>query len=42
MSIDIQLKELVFPPTKIRFDYPDFLEVQVKSFQRFFSVKNHS
>ena len=39
MSIQTIKERINFSSTKTRFDYPDFLEVQVKSFKDFFQLK---
>ncbi|PIF05599.1 MAG: DNA-directed RNA polymerase subunit beta [Draconibacterium sp.] len=39
MSVQTKNERINFSSTKTRFDYPDFLEVQVKSFKDFFQLK---
>ena len=39
MSVQANKERISFSSTKTRFDYPDFLEVQVKSFKEFFQLK---
>ena len=39
MSVQTKKERISFSSTKTRFDYPDFLEVQVKSFKDFFQLK---
>ncbi len=39
MSVQTNIERISFSSTKTRFDYPDFLEVQVKSFRDFFQLK---
>ena len=39
MSVQTKNERISFSSTKTRFDYPDFLEVQVKSFKDFFQLK---
>ncbi|MGE0018225.1 MAG: DNA-directed RNA polymerase subunit beta [Draconibacterium sp.] len=39
MSVQAKKERISFSSTKTRFDYPDFLEVQVKSFKDFFQLK---
>ena len=39
MFVDKQNERISFSSTQTRFDYPDFLEVQVKSFKEFFQLK---
>jgi len=39
MSVNTAKKRINFSSTQTRFDYPDFLEVQVKSFKEFFQLK---
>ncbi len=39
MSVQTIKERINFSSTKTRFDYPDFLEVQVKSFKDFFQLK---
>ena len=39
MSVQATNERISFSSTKTRFDYPDFLEVQVKSFKEFFQLK---
>jgi len=39
MSVKASKERINFSSTKTRFDYPDFLEVQVKSFKDFFQLK---
>ncbi len=39
MSVQTKKERINFSSTKTRFDYPDFLEVQVKSFKDFFQLK---
>jgi len=39
MSVYIKKERINFSSTQTRFDYPDFLEVQVKSFKDFFQLK---
>ena len=39
MSIQAKKERINFSSTQTRFDYPDFLEVQVKSFKDFFQLK---
>ncbi len=39
MSIQTKNERINFSSTQTRFDYPDFLEVQVKSFKDFFQLK---
>ncbi len=39
MSVQTINERINFSSTKTRFDYPDFLEVQVKSFKDFFQLK---
>ena len=39
MFINKKNERISFSSTQTRFDYPDFLEVQVKSFQEFFQLK---
>jgi DNA-directed RNA polymerase subunit beta len=39
MSVKEKNERISFSSTKTRFDYPDFLEVQVKSFKDFFQLK---
>ena len=38
MSLNIENQRISFSTTKTKFDYPDFLEVQVKSFVDFFQL----
>lgn len=38
MSVKTSQERINFSSTKTRFDYPDFLEVQVKSFKEFFQL----
>ncbi|MCD6354410.1 MAG: DNA-directed RNA polymerase subunit beta [Prolixibacteraceae bacterium] len=39
MSVNTKNERINFSSTQTRFDYPDFLEVQVKSFKDFFQLK---
>ena len=39
MSVQAKKERINFSSTQTRFDYPDFLEVQVKSFKDFFQLK---
>ena len=39
MSVNTTKERINFSSTQTRFDYPDFLEVQVKSFKEFFQLK---
>ncbi|KJF44835.1 DNA-directed RNA polymerase subunit beta [Draconibacterium sediminis] len=39
MSVQAKIERINFSSTQTRFDYPDFLEVQVKSFKDFFQLK---
>ena len=39
MSVKTRQERINFSSTQTRFDYPDFLEVQVKSFKDFFQLK---
>ncbi len=39
MSVQTKNERISFSSTQTRFDYPDFLEVQVKSFKEFFQLK---
>jgi len=39
MSVNTTQERINFSSTQTRFDYPDFLEVQVKSFKDFFQLK---
>ncbi|MCK5730296.1 MAG: DNA-directed RNA polymerase subunit beta [Draconibacterium sp.] len=39
MSVQTKNERINFSSTQTRFDYPDFLEVQVKSFKDFFQLK---
>ncbi len=39
MSVQTKKERINFSSTQTRFDYPDFLEVQVKSFKDFFQLK---
>ncbi|WP_167605265.1 DNA-directed RNA polymerase subunit beta [Maribellus sediminis] len=39
MSVNTRQERINFSSTQTRFDYPDFLEVQVKSFKDFFQLK---
>ena len=39
MSVNTTKERINFSSTQTRFDYPDFLEVQVKSFKDFFQLK---
>jgi len=39
MSVQTKIERINFSSTQTRFDYPDFLEVQVKSFKDFFQLK---
>jgi DNA-directed RNA polymerase subunit beta len=39
MSVQAKNERINFSSTQTRFDYPDFLEVQVKSFKDFFQLK---
>jgi DNA-directed RNA polymerase subunit beta len=39
MFVNKKNERISFSSTQTRFDYPDFLEVQVKSFQEFFQLK---
>ncbi|MEZ5105440.1 MAG: DNA-directed RNA polymerase subunit beta [Draconibacterium sp.] len=39
MSVQAKKERISFSSTQTRFDYPDFLEVQVKSFKDFFQLK---
>jgi len=39
MSVQTKQERINFSSTQTRFDYPDFLEVQVKSFKDFFQLK---
>jgi len=39
MSVQTKIERINFSSTQTRFDYPDFLEVQVKSFRDFFQLK---
>ncbi len=39
MSVNTTNERINFSSTQTRFDYPDFLEVQVKSFKEFFQLK---
>ena len=38
MSVKTKLERINFSSTQTRFDYPDFLEVQIKSFKDFFQL----
>ncbi|MGQ8336504.1 DNA-directed RNA polymerase subunit beta [Sunxiuqinia sp. A32] len=39
MSLNIESQRISFSTTKTKFDYPDFLEVQIKSFIDFFQLE---
>jgi DNA-directed RNA polymerase subunit beta len=39
MSVQNNIERMNFSSTQTRFDYPDFLEVQVKSFRDFFQLR---
>jgi DNA-directed RNA polymerase subunit beta len=39
MFVNKKNERISFSSTQTRFDYPDFLEVQVKSFKEFFQLK---
>jgi len=39
MSVNIENQRISFSSTKTKFDYPDFLEVQIKSFIDFFQLE---
>lgn len=39
MSVQAKKERINFSSTQTRFDYPDFLEVQVKSFKDFFQLR---
>ncbi|HDR51166.1 MAG TPA: DNA-directed RNA polymerase subunit beta [Mariniphaga anaerophila] len=38
MSVNTKIERINFSSTQTRFDYPDFLEVQIKSFKDFFQL----
>lgn len=38
MSLNVENKRISFSSTKTVFDYPDFLEIQIKSFKEFFQL----
>ncbi len=38
MSVNTKIERINFSSTQTRFDYPDFLEVQIKSFRDFFQL----
>ncbi|SHF64268.1 DNA-directed RNA polymerase subunit beta [Mariniphaga anaerophila] len=38
MSVNTKIERINFSSTQTRFDYPDFLEVQIKSFKEFFQL----
>jgi len=40
--LSAESQRISFGKTKFASDYPDFLEIQLKSFQEFFSIGNHS
>jgi DNA-directed RNA polymerase subunit beta len=40
MYVNTENPRISFSSSKTRFDYPDFLEVQIKSFKEFFQLKN--
>ncbi len=40
MSVKTKIERINFSSTQTRFDYPDFLEVQIKSFREFFQLNS--
>lgn len=40
MSVNTKIERINFSSTQTRFDYPDFLEVQIKSFKEFFQLNS--
>ncbi|MDD4425512.1 MAG: DNA-directed RNA polymerase subunit beta [Mariniphaga sp.] len=40
MSVKTRIERINFSSTQTRFDYPDFLEVQIKSFKEFFQLNS--
>ena len=38
MAVNTKIERINFSSTQTRFDYPDFLEVQIKSFKDFFQL----
>ena len=40
MSVNTKNERINFSSTQTRFDYPDFLEVQIKSFKEFFQLNS--
>jgi len=40
MSVNTKIERINFSSTQTRFDYPDFLEVQIKSFREFFQLNS--
>jgi len=41
-ELALESKRISFGKTKFPAEYPDFLEIQLKSFQEFFSIRNYS
>ena len=40
MPVNTKIERISFSSTETRFDYPDFLEVQIKSFKEFFQLNS--